>query len=102
IAKAYIPYLLLAFGFNGMYLMITNYLFYAEKTAFLARNTLLVGIFNLPVCYFLTKYYGLYGASFAIIISYCLLFVSTCIASYKAYPMPWSKPIFNNLLKNAS
>lgn len=93
-SKKYVVFLLIAFGFNGMYLMVTNYLFFAEKTNLLARNTFLVSLFNIPMCYYLTKSYGLNGASIATIIAYLLLFLLTWHLSSKVYKMPWSDPIF--------
>lgn len=97
-AKYYIPYLLVGFAFNGMYLLVTNYIFYAEKTKFLAKNTFLVAIINLPVCYMLTVHFSLLGTSMSIIISYFSLFISTWYTASKVYPMPWGKPVFKELM----
>lgn len=93
-SKKYILFLLLAFGFNGMYLMVTNYLFYANKTILLAKNTLIVSLINIPLCYILTKNWGLTGASLATVGAYFILFISTWVLSLKAYPMPWKSPQF--------
>lgn len=93
-AKQYLFILLIGFGFNGMYLMVTNYTFYAQKTSRLASNTILIGLINLPICYFLTKNYGLVGASYATCIAYFLMFVSNCYISITVFPMPWRRPIF--------
>jgi O-antigen/teichoic acid export membrane protein len=76
-----------------MYLMVTNYLFFIEKTALLARNTFLISVLNIPTCYYLTKWYGINGASYSTVIAYFLLFVVTWINSARLFKMPWKNPI---------
>ena len=93
-AKIYIIYLMSAFGFNGMYLMVTNYLFFADKTRILAKNTFIISLINLPICYLLTYKYGLTGASIATALAYFLLFISTWKLSHNVFPMPWRMPLF--------
>ena len=91
-SKQYILILLFAFGFNGMYLMVTNYLFFIEKTSLLAKSTFLISLLNIPLCFFFTKWYGLSGATYATAISYCLLFFITWFFSARYFKMPWTKP----------
>jgi O-antigen/teichoic acid export membrane protein len=88
-SKQYVSYLLIASGFNGMYILVTNYLFYVEKTYLLARSTFFVALINIPLCYVLTSYAKLQGASISTVIAYFLLFIFTWILSAKSYKMPW-------------
>jgi O-antigen/teichoic acid export membrane protein len=97
-SKQYVLMLLFAFGFNGMYLMVTNYLFFIEKTKLLAKSTFLISMLNIPLCFILTKWYGLSGATYSTAIAYCLLFFVTWFFSAKAYKMPWSSPYLFNVL----
>jgi O-antigen/teichoic acid export membrane protein len=97
-SKRYVLMLLFAFGFNGMYLMVTNYLFFVERTKLLAKSTFLISLLNIPLCFFLTKWYGLSGATFATAFAYFLLFIVTWFFSAKFYKMPWTNPYLFNVL----
>ncbi len=90
-ASRHIYLLFIAFGFNGMYLVVTNYIFYAEKTYLLSISTLIIALTNIPICYYLTKVSGIHGAALSASISYGLLFIITWIMAIKIYPMPWFK-----------
>lgn len=92
-SKRYVPFLLIAFGFNGMYMLVTNYLFYIEKTHLLAKSTFVVAVINIPLCYYLTLHGDLFGATIATIVAYFLLFIFTWILSAKSYKMPWFNAI---------
>jgi Na+-driven multidrug efflux pump len=45
-------------------------------------------------CIYLTKKYGLEGASIATSISYLLMFISSWYFSNMAFKMPWLQPSF--------
>lgn len=85
----YIPFLLAGFAFNGLYYLVTNYIFYAEATKYLAYTTLLTGLISIPMCYFFTMYFGIKGTSISVLLSYFILFSLTWVVSDKIYPMPW-------------
>ncbi|MFN8406491.1 MAG: oligosaccharide flippase family protein [Sphingobacteriaceae bacterium] len=88
-AIKYFPCLLVANIFGSMYFMVCNYIFYAEKTKYLALITFLSAILNIPLCYFLLQYYGTLGVVYSLIIINLLIFVATWFAAQKSYPMPW-------------
>ncbi len=97
-SKDHIFILLLSFMFNGFYYLVTNYIFYKNQTKYLGYSTGIISLIHLPLCYFLTLYFGLKGTTISIMISYAVLFISTWIISNKIYPMPWLnefKLIFN-------
>lgn len=81
--------ILLGFVFNGMYLMVTNYIFYVEKTYFLGITTLSIGIINIFLCQFLLKKMGIMGAAISTTISYFFCFIITWYLSNRVFPMPW-------------
>lgn len=85
----YIGWIIAGFVFNGMYLMVTNYIFYAEKTQYLSYVTLSIMLIHFPLCYFLVKHNGVIGAAQANTISYFIYFVATWLLSIYIYPMPW-------------
>ncbi len=87
----YLFWMLLCFGLNGMYFLVSNYIFYASKTKFLAITTFFIAIINLPVCYFFTKRWGLMGSVQSSVLSWFLLFLITWFLSNRVYQMPWKK-----------
>ena len=89
----YTPWLILGFLFQGMYLMVTNYIIYSEKTHMQAIVTIIIGILNVPITYFSISFFGSYGAAFSFSFSFFLLFIFTWILSMKVYPMPWFSAI---------
>ena len=85
----FVGWLALGFLFSGMYYMVTNYIFFAQRTAWLAAVTILVAIVNVPITYILIAQNGAVGAAQASAIAFGLSFVGTWIVSQRAYPMPW-------------
>ncbi|WP_272517017.1 oligosaccharide flippase family protein [Providencia sp. PROV194] len=75
--------------FSGMYLMLTNYLFFSKKTGRLAFTTITAGIINIILLLILIPYLGLLGAAYAFIISKFIQFILTWIISYYSLKMPW-------------
>jgi len=75
--------------FNGMYLMVTNYIFYSKKTAKLSIVTILSGGVNVALLFLLVKPYGLVGAAVAFAISGFVMFLFTWFLSMYCYRMPW-------------
>lgn len=88
-----IGYLVSGQCFVGLYLMITNYLFYAKKTGVLAIITIGTGILNLVLMFYLSQIYGLKGAAISFAVSMFIRFLITFFVSNRLYPMPWRKAI---------
>lgn len=85
----FICYIAFAFAFDGMYFMVTNYIFYAKKTYILAYVTFSVTILHIGFLYFLINLNGAIGAAQAIMITSIITFLSVWILSHKVYKMPW-------------
>jgi len=94
-AEGIIIWLAIGYAFNGMYKMVTNYIFYVEKTIYLAIITFFTSIINLLLSYIFIIYNGLVGAAQATAVSYLISFIFTWILSNKLYKMPWG-----NILRN--
>jgi O-antigen/teichoic acid export membrane protein len=92
-SSSIVIYIAIGCAFQGMYFMVTNYIFYVSKTYLLAIITLSCGLFNIAISYFLIKYFGLKGAAFGFMISQAVFFISTWFLSHKSYPMPWMRAI---------
>lgn len=88
-AKTVIVYMCLGHAFTALYYIVTNYVFFAEKTKLLAGITLCSALLNIPLTYILIKYFGLEGAAFSFLFIQILFFIATWVLSNKVYPMPW-------------
>jgi O-antigen/teichoic acid export membrane protein len=84
-----ILYMSLGYSFTALYYIVTNYIFYTEKTKVLAGVTFFSALINVPLTYFLVKIYGLEGAALAFLVVQALSFSATWYLSNKVYPMPW-------------
>lgn len=89
-AGRFTPWLALGFAFNGMYYMVTNYIFFAQATHILARVTFLAAVVNIICNYVLITINGVVGAAQASALALFVSFALTWILSAKVYPMPWN------------
>lgn len=82
---------LLALGqaFSGMYLMVTNYIFYSGKTRPLALVTALAGGLGLTLTWHLVPLMGIAGAGFSFAVAMLFRFLGTWFLAQRACPMPW-------------
>lgn len=89
IASKYLIYLTIAFSFDGMYFMVTNYIFYKKRTDLLAYVTISVALVHILILYFFIQQNSGIGAAQATLISSFLTFIVTWWLSNKVYRMPW-------------
>lgn len=92
-ASVYIIWVSLGFAFNGMYMMVVNYIFYAQKTYILAWVTFSTALISIILNYFFIKYWGAIGAGYTFAGMSFVTFLLVWMLSSRVYPMPW------NLLK---
>ncbi|MGV8804898.1 MAG: lipopolysaccharide biosynthesis protein [Polaromonas sp.] len=88
-AAAVIGWLALGQTFDGMYLMVTNYIFYSKRTGFLSVATITSGLMNVGLLILLINLMGLKGAAIAFVISMALKFLLTWLVAQLCHPMPW-------------
>lgn len=98
-AKSIIMYMCLGHSITALYYIVTNYIFYAEKTRVLALITFFSASLNVPLTYYLVSHFGIEGAAIAFLIVQIVFFSSTWLLSNKVYPMPWL--FFLRRVKNA-
>lgn len=89
-----IGWLVLGQGFQGMYLMVTNYIFFSKRTGLLSIASISSGILNLILLIILVRFLGLEGAAIAFAISMGIRFLLTWWVAHNRHPMPWFS--FNN------
>ncbi len=85
----YVRWISLGYAFSGVYLVLSNYIFYMDKTYILSAITLSCGCVNLILNYVLIRINGASGAAQAFLITYVCFALATWILSQKMYPMPW-------------
>lgn len=84
-----IGWLALAQAFGGMYLMVTNYIFYSKRTGLLALVTVSSGLLNVALLSILISYWGISGAAMATALAMGIRFLFTWYVAQKRHPMPW-------------
>lgn len=84
-----IPWIVASCVFNGMYLMVTNYIVFAAKTHLIGMLTLSTAVLNAVLTLFLVKRNGMIGAAQATALSYLVFFLLTWALSARVCPMPW-------------
>lgn len=84
-----IGWLALGQAFNGMYLMVTNYIFYSKRTGLLSLSTITAGLINVGLLLLLISLMGLKGAAIAFAISMAVKFLLTWFVAHLRHPMPW-------------
>jgi len=92
-AQNYILPIALGSSFGGMYLLVTNYIFYTKKTYLLTIATISNGLTSVFLNSILVRKYGAQGAAITFMISNFLIFISVWIISSRIYKMPWIKKI---------
>lgn len=84
-----IGWLALGQVFGGMYLMVTNYIFFSKRTGLLSLVTIASGCINVVLLFLLIGAYGLEGAAYSFCISMLIRFLLTWLVAQKRHPMPW-------------
>lgn len=87
---AYVLFLAIGFAFQGMYMTVVSYVYYAKKTAPLAGITLSIAVTNIGLNYLCIHRYGAIGAAYSTMAAYFLMFVLVWILAARVYDMPWS------------
>lgn len=90
IALEFIPVLITGFVFQGLYFLVSNYFTFLKQTKVLGKIALCLIILKLPVSYILINTYGIKGASYSFLITYCLYFLSVLFCVRSRVKMPWN------------
>ena len=88
-AAELIGWVILAKGFHGGYLMVTNYLFYAKRTGVLSSITITTGLLNVILLFVFINQFGLMGAVWAYCISQLIQWLATWVVANRIIKMPW-------------
>lgn len=88
-AAQYVLGFALAAALNAIYYLVVNYIFYRQKTHYLAMITFGSGVLHIGITYFMIKTFGAIGAAYAAVITHGIMTILTWWLSNKIYPMPW-------------
>lgn len=88
-AGAVIGWIALGYAFVGMYLMVTNYVFYSKRTGLLSLATISVGIIYIGLLVVLVNRIGLVGAGIAFALAMAIRFLLVWWIAQIRHPMPW-------------
>ncbi len=94
-------YIAIGQAFGGMYYLVTNYVFFANRTGRLAIVSISAGLINVALSYVLLSRYGLVGAGFAFVVAQFVLFAGTFVLAAHSHQMPWLSALRPNLPKRA-
>ena len=89
IAADVIGWLVLGQVFSGMYLMVTNYIFYSKRTGLLSLVTIVSGLINVILLLFLIESFGQEGAAYSFCIANGARFLFSWYVAQKRHKMPW-------------
>ena len=89
-SSVYVVWVAMGYAFNGMYLMVVNYIFYAQRTTLLTTVTIFTAAINIILNYFFIKAFGAIGAAQATAITFFIKFITVWILSAKVQKMPWN------------
>jgi len=89
--KEFIAMIALAYTFEGVRKLSVGYLFHQNKVRLIAGLTLLAGLINMPLNYWLIDINGLMGAAQATALSFAIVWVLTFFYAQKNHRMPWFK-----------
>ena len=84
-----IGWLALGQAFVGMYLMVTNYIFFSMKTGRLALITFSSGLLNVALLFLMISRWGIVGAAMASALAMAVRFLWTWYEAQQRHPMPW-------------
>ncbi|RXF69118.1 lipopolysaccharide biosynthesis protein [Arcticibacter tournemirensis] len=88
-AVYYLPFLLLTLFFDGLYSIMSGYIFYKKKTKVLGAITFMSSIVQMLLTFSFVKIYGAIGALYSSSIVSVATFVAILLYSNKLYSLPW-------------
>jgi O-antigen/teichoic acid export membrane protein len=88
-AKYYIPWITIAYAFQGLYKVFMPYLVHLHRTSYLAFSSTIAAIINIVLNYFLIKEFGALGGAYATVIAFLSSAVLVFLYQFSKIKMPW-------------
>jgi O-antigen/teichoic acid export membrane protein len=99
LAIEYIPVLIIAKIFYGLYRFSVMAIFYSKKTYLVSISTLSSGLIGILMMFLLVKNYGIIGVAWGFVLSNFLCFLFVFIFSQRLFPFPLFRKQFKNIKK---
>lgn len=90
-ASQLLGWLAVSIAFKGMYLMVTNYCFYAKRTGYLSVISIVTGCITVALMLHFIEKYGLVGVAYATSLGMGIRFMGVWWLSNQCHRMPWLK-----------
>lgn len=86
-----VPIIALGYIFIGIYMMLTNQIFYKEKTHYFLFITPVSALVSVLLNFIMIPKWGMYGAATATMLSFVVFSIITYYFSMKVFPIPYDK-----------
>lgn len=93
----FVTWVALGAAFQTMYFIVANFIFYSNRTYYIAIATVATTIINIIMNYIFIGKYGSIGSAQASTITYFIQFIFVWFIASKVYPMPWKKTMLDIL-----
>jgi O-antigen/teichoic acid export membrane protein len=88
-AIAYAPILALAWGFTGLYMVVSNAVYFIGGGWWLSTASTAAAVTHFVLSVPLISRFGLWGASWSLVAGNAVLFLVAAYAEHRLYPLPW-------------
>jgi len=88
-AIRFMPFLLTTLYFEGMYSMISGYIFYRKKTKMLGTITFSSSMLQIGITLLFVKHFGIMGAAYSSSLVAGITFIAVLSYTNKLYKLPW-------------
>lgn len=100
-ASRYVFWLGIAYCCNGLYFLVGNYFFYANRTGVLGGITLTCATVNIGLNLLLVPRLGAIGSAYAAAASWSVFFLITWAIAAHLFPMPWRRVLWRGVTAGA-
>lgn len=88
-AREFIPYLIVAEIFNGMYFLVVKPIYYVNKNYRISLSTFIAAIIHVVLSPILILQVGVLGVVYSLIIATLFMFLMVWVQSQAVFPLPW-------------
>jgi O-antigen/teichoic acid export membrane protein len=92
-ARAVAPWIVLAFFFQGFYMLSSAYLYYQGHTGSLAASMVVTATVHLGMSWFLISRNGMVGAAQGAAVAYAVASILIATVAIRSMPMPWFRAL---------
>ncbi|MCC7701851.1 oligosaccharide flippase family protein [Janthinobacterium sp. GW460P] len=88
-SMVFLPMTMATLFFDGMYSIMSGYIFYKRKTKLLGIITFSSSVLQMALTFLLVQHIGIMGAAYSSLLVSVLTFVAVFIFANKLYDLPW-------------